>query len=111
METPGKALLLVMMDIAPEMEEEFNRWYDQEHVPERLSVPGFLTGRRFKAVEGSPKYLAIYELENAAVLQSPAYLKKLNEEYTEWTARMRKHFKIVARNVYVEMPAPSTPKV
>jgi hypothetical protein len=110
METSGKALLLVMMDIAPEMEEEFNRWYDEEHVPERLSVPGFLTGRRFKAVEGTPKYLAIYELENAEVLQSDAYVKKLNEQYTEWTARMRKHFKVVARNVYVEISPPATAK-
>ena len=40
----GKGLLLVMMDIDPEYEGEFNRWYNEEHVPERLSVPGFLSG-------------------------------------------------------------------
>ena len=65
---PG--LLLVMMDIAPEREEEFNRWYNEEHVPERLAIPGFKRARRFKALEGSPKYLALYELESPEALES-----------------------------------------
>lgn len=105
MGTSANALLLVMMEIDPETEDEFNRWYDQEHVPERMSVPGFLVGRRFKALEGTPKYLALYDLENADVLKSEAYLKRLNEEYTEWTARMRTKFKVIKRNVYVEITA------
>jgi len=38
------------------MEEEFNAWYDSEHLPERLAIPGFRSAR-----EG--KYLATYELD------------------------------------------------
>ena len=68
----GSGLLLVMMDIDPEHEEDFNRWYDEEHVPERMAIPGFLTGRRYRAVEGGPKYLAIYEIKSPEVLDSPA---------------------------------------
>jgi hypothetical protein len=102
MSTKAKGLLLVMMDIDPEHEEEFNRWYNEEHVPERLSIPGFLTGRRFQAVEGSPKYLALYELESPEVLQSDAYKHFLTKGRTEWTKRISQHFKMV-RNVYVEL--------
>ena len=110
MDEPRKGLMLVMMEIDPETEEEFNRWYDQEHLPERLSAPGFLGGRRFKAVEGTPKYLALYELDSPGAVYSDAYLKMLNQDYTKWTAKMRKHFTVVKRNVYVEITTPQDPQ-
>lgn len=94
----GKGLLLVMMDIDPEHEEEFNRWYEEEHLPERKTCPGFLSARRFVSVEGEPKYLAIYDLENVEVLDTEAY--KHIAGPSEWTARMRKLFKNYRRNVY-----------
>lgn len=72
-EKEGAGLLLIMMEVEPEYEEEFNRWYWEEHVPERLTVPGFISARRFLAVEGEPKYLALYEVESAEVLQSDDY--------------------------------------
>ncbi len=100
-EKKRRGLLLVMIDIDPEHEEEFNRWYKEEHFPERIHCPGFLTGRRFVAVEGKPKYLAIYDLESPEVLQSEAYKKIYGP--SEWTKRMRPHFKNNVRNVYVEI--------
>ena len=103
MPAKGKGLLLVMMDIDPEHEEEFNRWYNEEHVPERLSIPGFISGRRFRAVEGSPKYLALYELESPEVLNTQAYRHWLGEGRTEWTKRMSPRFKNFVRNVYVQI--------
>ncbi len=61
----AKGLLLVLIDIDPEYEEEFNRWYTEEHFPpERVRCPGFLTARRFVSVEGEPKYLALYDLDD-----------------------------------------------
>src|ERR1019366_3439141 len=45
-EMPG-ALLMVVVDVDPEHEEEFNRWYDKEHIPERLAMPGFRSARRY----------------------------------------------------------------
>lgn len=100
-EKKRRGLLLVMIDIDPEYEEEFNRWYNEEHLPERLSCPGFLTGRRFVAVEGGPKYLAIYDLESLEVLQSKAY-KKISDP-SEWSRTIKKHFTRLVRNVYVEI--------
>ena len=66
----GTALLMVWAEVPPDKEEEFNRWYNEEHLAERLSVPGFLSAARYEAVKGGPKHLAVYELESPAVMES-----------------------------------------
>jgi len=86
MATKGTGLLMVWADVPANKEDEFNRWYNEEHVPERLAVPGFLSGARYEAVKGGPKHLACYELESVAVLGSPAY-KRVQANPTEWTRR------------------------
>ena len=83
----GTGLLMVWADVPPDREKEFNRWYNDEHLAERLAIPGFLSGARYEAVKGSPKHLAYYELESPAVLESPAY-KKVQANPTEWTKRL-----------------------
>ena len=83
----GTGLLLLYVDIPANMEDHFNRWYNEEHLQERLSVPGFLNAARYVAVSGSPKYLACYELESPAVLQSEFYLKQ-RDNSTDWSRRM-----------------------
>jgi hypothetical protein len=72
MTKPG--LLLMMTDIDPANEADFNRWYEEEHLDERMRIPGFINARRFTALEGGPKYLALYDLE------SPEYcsLRRIN---------------------------------
>jgi hypothetical protein len=72
--TRGTGLLMVWADIDPQHEAEYNRWYDEEHVPHLLKIPGFLAGGRYQALKGSPKYLALYELESVDVLRSAAFL-------------------------------------
>jgi hypothetical protein len=51
--TTSQGLLLVMADIDPALEHDFNQWYEQEHLAERMAIPGFLRARRFTAIEGS----------------------------------------------------------
>ena len=82
----GSGLLMVWADVPADKEEEFNRWYNEEHLAERLAVPGFLSAARYEAVKGSPKHLAYYELESPAVLESPAY-KRVQTNPTPWTRR------------------------
>jgi len=82
----GTGLLMVWVDVPSDKEREFNSWYNEEHLAERLSVPGFLSAARYEAVKGGPRHLACYELENAAVLQSEAY-KRVQAHPTEWTRR------------------------
>ena len=80
--------LLVTMQPPPAFEEEFNAWYDSEHIPERLAVPGILTARRYVCAGGHPKYLAMYDLESHAVMTSPAYLAVGYENASPWTKRV-----------------------
>jgi hypothetical protein len=83
-----RGLLLTMTEPPACMEEEFNAWYDTEHLPERLSIPGFRSARRWVAdcKPGEGKYLATYELESPAVLLSPEYLSYI-EKPSPWTRR------------------------
>ena len=57
--TKGTALLMVWSEVPAEHEAEFNRWYNEEHLAERLSVPGFLSAARYEAVKGGPKHLVL----------------------------------------------------
>lgn len=104
-EKRGAGLLLVMIDIDPEYEDEFNRWYNTEHFPERVACEGFLSARRYVAVEGSPKYLAIYELESPEVIGGEAYARL--SPPSEWTTRISRQFLHSVRNVYRDI----TPEV
>lgn len=67
------AELFVWTDIEPEYEADFNRWYDREHMEERVSLPGFQWARRYRAAAtGTPRYLALYRAESIAVFTSAA---------------------------------------
>ncbi len=72
--TRGTGLLMAWTDVDPAHEDAFNRWYDGEHIGRLLQVPGFLSGARYVALRGAPKYLAMYELEDHNVLRSAAFL-------------------------------------
>jgi hypothetical protein len=85
-----KGLLLTMTEPPPQMEEEFNAWYDTEHLPERLSISGFRSARRWidpRAPAGSGKYLATYELDSPRALQTPDYLAHVGDHFTPWSKR------------------------
>src|SRR3981081_3496814 len=96
----GKGMLLTAMDVDPAEEADFNRWYDREHLQERVAIDGFLEARRYVAHEGSPKYLSLYSTETFDVLDSPAYRTALGNQ-TAWSkaniARFRNMIRAVAR--------------
>lgn len=82
----GTGLLMVWAEVPTDKEDDFNRWYNTEHLAERLAIPGFLGGARYEAVKGGPKHLAVYELESPAVLESAPY-KRAQANPTAWTRR------------------------
>jgi len=99
--TPGDAaappgaggLLLNAMNVAPEAEDEFNAWYDQEHLPALAAVPGTLAARRYRSgkdAEGTHRYVAIYHLESPDVTRSDAWKAAVE---TPWTDQVRPHFR------------------
>jgi len=99
--TVREGLLFVMMGIPPEHEEEFNRWYNEEHLPERRECEGFINARRYTVVQGTPKYLATYDLTSVGVLESPPY-RALTAEVSPWTRRIGSLLDAHTRNVYEE---------
>jgi hypothetical protein len=94
----GKGMLLTSMDIDPSDEAEFNRWYDREHLEERVAIDGFVEARRYIAHQGAPKYLSLYSTETFEVLQSPAYRAALANQ-TEWSKANIARFKNMIRTV------------
>ena len=85
-------LLVASMNVDPAAEDEFNEWYNTEHLPFLAAVPGVITARRFQSADPTceRKYLALYNLESAAVAQSDAWRKAAG---TPWTGRMRRYFR------------------
>jgi hypothetical protein len=71
--TLAKYLYMVRMDVEPAVESEFNAWYNDKHIPALLQVPGVIAAYRYEAVEGTPKFIAIYELKNPSVRTSDAW--------------------------------------
>ena len=107
----GTALLVVLTDVGPEHDAEFNSWYNEEHLPERLSAPGFLDAARYEALRGGPRHLAVYELESVEALHTEEYMHMSNNP-TEWTKRMSPNIvgRGTVRNVYTQIyPAESDP--
>lgn len=80
----GQAMLVNFMNVDPEGEADFNRWYDKEHLAERVAIPGFLEARRYVAENAPTKYLGIYTTETFEVLGSPAYKGQLAHQ-TPWS--------------------------
>jgi hypothetical protein len=90
----NKGFLLVLMQPPPALEEEFNDWYNTEHIPERRSVPGFETALRFVCLDGHPRYLAMYDLTSVDVLNTDAYKRISGENFSPWTKRVTSRVRI-----------------
>jgi hypothetical protein len=91
-------LLLNAINIAPELEAEFNEWYDKEHIPALAAVPGVLCARRFRGQSGNRKYVALYHLATPAVVESAEWKQA---RQSDWTSRLqpqfRDHLRLVCR--------------
>ena len=98
MPLPGKGMLLTSMDIDPSDEADFNRWYDREHLLERVAIDGFLEARRYVAHDGHPKYLCLYSTATFEVLDSPAYRAALANP-TDWSRTTLARFKNMIRTI------------
>ncbi|MEU6646825.1 hypothetical protein ABZ863_30370 [Saccharomonospora sp. NPDC046836] len=70
---PACSALFGCGDIPAEIEDAYNEWYNTEHTPDMLTVPGVLNGRRFRAIAGAPRYAALYDLRSLNVMTSPEW--------------------------------------
>ena len=81
------AAMIMFYDVAPGAVVDHDDWHTHEHMPERVSIPGFLRGSRWVAQQGGPRYLMMYEVAGIEVLTGPAYAERLNNP-TPWTSRV-----------------------
>lgn len=92
----GQAAMLLSFDIAEDAMSEHDDWHTHEHLPERLSIPGFVRGSRWIALRGQPRYFVMYEVQQLATLTSAAYLERLNNP-SPWTSKMMPHYRGMSR--------------
>jgi hypothetical protein len=83
----AKGILIAAMDFSACPEDEFHDWYDLEHVPERLRIPGFLNAERWIDVKNPKVAVATYDLETVGVLRSAPYVAIAGANSSPWTKR------------------------
>jgi hypothetical protein len=85
----GKAAIAIWCHIDAPLRAEHDAWHSGEHLPERLAIPGFLRGRRCRAPDDAAAwpYFILYEVRDAAVMTSAAYLERLNNP-TPWSRKL-----------------------
>ncbi len=79
-------LFMVKATIPSEKEAAFNRWYNEEHVPQVFQFPGLVSAHRYKLVDGDDKYryMAVYELQDEATYRrfiASDHMTALRAEY------------------------------
>ena len=89
-------MIVIWNDIKEEMRDEFVQWHSIEHLPERVSIPGFISGQRWYGEHASPQYLTTYVTQNTGVLTSDAYIQRLNDP-TPWTLKTVAAFRHTCR--------------
>lgn len=94
----GSGMLMTFTEVPDEHEQDFNEWYNREHIDERTQLPGFLRSRRYIACEGtvSPKYVAWYETRDVSDLGAPGYMALLADQ-TPWSKRVMSQFSLFQR--------------
>ena len=94
----GSAFLALWNDVDPARDAEYNDWHTQEHVPERVGIPGFLSGRRYVAAERSvDRYFTLYEVDALCAFAGPGYADVVARP-TAWTLAMRASFRNFQRH-------------
>lgn len=94
----GNYHYIVETDISNASEEEFNAWYETEHLPGLAHVPGTVSAKRYVRLTGSPRYIACYELLSPTVMDSDAWLAV---RHTAWSSRVRPMFTNTVRALFI----------
>ncbi|MBT5265999.1 MAG: hypothetical protein HOL85_14280 [Rhodospirillaceae bacterium] len=89
----GNGMLITFTEVPAETEEEFNEWYNREHIDERVWMPGFHRARRYVDATGSAKvkYFATYETDKPEDLSTPAYMALLGDQ-SVWSKKIMAQF-------------------
>lgn len=94
----GEAVVAIWNGIAEGSRDAFYEWHAQEHMPERVGIPGFRRGRRYVAADATtrPEFFTLYEADTMQVLQGADYASRLNAP-TPGTRAVTAQFRDTAR--------------
>jgi hypothetical protein len=98
MSLAGLGVVAIWHNLLPEAKPNFYEWHNREHMPERAGIPGFLRGRRYVALQGTPEYFNLYEAQSPEVVGGQDYLNRLNHP-TPWTQTSVTAFRDVSRSI------------
>ena len=94
----AKYLYITIKDVDPDIEQEYVKWMDEEHMPDMLTVPGAIRGMRYVSHDGgSPKHMAVYELENPDVPKGKIWSQTARTERSQY---MKSHWQGKAQNIF-----------
>jgi hypothetical protein len=96
----GEGAIAIWNGISDEGRADFYAWHVSEHIPERVGIPGFVRGRRYRAADNKthPEFFTLYETQTFEVTQGIDYFNRLNAP-TPWTKRATAHFKTTSRSL------------
>lgn len=92
-------LMAFWADIDEDYVLKYQQWHNCEHVPERVSIPGFVEGRRYRSLDNKPHFLMFYDTESPSSLASDDYMAALNKP-TSWTKEALTHFRNPTRDIF-----------
>ena len=104
----GRGLMAFWADIDDDYVLRYQQWHNCEHIPERVSIPGFLEGRRYRSFSNMLHFLMFYETKAATTLASDAYMAALNAP-TPWTREALTHFRSPVRSIYSQISSSGSP--
>ncbi len=111
-----QGLLAIWANIDAGDTQDFRQWHNCEHIPERVNIPGFHVGHRYRALGEARDFFMVYETDTADVMQSEPYLHSQNNP-TPWTRQSVGRFRDPLRTIYTlvaqtgERPALDAPYI
>ena len=100
-DAPGE--LLIWTSVDPAYEQDFNQWYDQEHMQERAAIKGFRWSRRYHSDTCARPYLALYQTDTLHVFTSEPYRQAFTKQ-TQWSERNFTRMRDTSRRVNAVTP-------
>jgi hypothetical protein len=97
--TEPQGLLAIWANVEADYEREYLQWHNCEHMTERVSIPEFHVGHRYRALDEARDFFMVYETDTADVMQSEPYLHSQNHP-TPWTRQSIAHFRDTLRTIY-----------
>ena len=95
---PGNGCFIGWYDLKPGTAADHDHWHTHEHMIERVAIPGFLRGSRYRSAAGGPRVCIMYQAAELATLNSAPYLERLNDP-TPWTSRTLPNFQGMNRTM------------